>query len=492
MRLAQVFSIFSSLRLGDSPTQEVSQIFFDSRAVEKNSVFVAIGGEKSDGHSFLKQACEKGAIGLVVENSKNVPSDFKGAVAIVSNARKSLNEIAAHFYGRPSEKLFVVGITGTNGKTTTTNMVERVLNEYGWPTGVIGTIDNHFLDQVWSSELTTPDPIAFQRRLSEFVALGAQAVCLEVSSHALMQSRVDEVQFDVAVFTNLTRDHLDYHHTMENYFFAKLKLFNELLAQSKKKNIYAVINTDDEYGVRLMGLTSGKAISYGKREAQLRFEILDMDYRGTRFEIHTSFGSCVFEIKMTGLHNVYNAAAAIGVGLSAGASLATCAKGLAKLENVNGRLHFVPNPSGLYIFVDYAHTDDALKNSLSHLNQIKMQKNPQSKLICIFGCGGDRDKGKRPLMLKAAQEFADIVIVTSDNPRTEDPSVIISDIVGLQKETKNLKVEVDRRQAIFKALKMAKSGDAILIAGKGHEDYQIIGTVKHKFSDVEVVKEYFA
>ena len=491
MRLAQVFSIFSSLRLGDSPTQEVSQIFFDSRLVEKGSVFVAIRGEKIDGHVHLMQACEKGAIGLVVEDSQNVPKDFLGAVAIVKDSRKALNEIAAHFYSSPSEKLFVVGITGTNGKTTTTNMVEKVLNEYGWPTGVIGTIDHHFLDKIWSTELTTPDPIAFQRRLSEFVALGAQAVCLEVSSHALVQSRVDEVQFDVAVFTNLTRDHLDYHQNMENYFLAKLKLFNELLVRSKKESTYAVINTDDEYGVRLMGLTSGKAISYGKRDAQLTFEILDMDYSGTRFELHSNFGSCIFELKMTGLHNVYNACAAIAVGLSAGATLETCARGLCKLESVNGRLQAIPNPNGLHIFVDYAHTDDALKNSLSHLHQIRMQKAPKSKLICVFGCGGDRDKGKRPMMFKAAQEFADIVVVTSDNPRTEDPLKIVSDIVGSSKESEKLKIEVDRKLAIFKALKLAKSGDAILIAGKGHEDYQIIGTQKFEFSDLKVVREYF-
>ncbi len=491
MRLAQVFSIFSSLRLGDHPTQEVSQIFFDSRLVEKNSVFVAIRGEKVDGHLHLKQACENGAIGLVVEDSKSVPNHFSGAVAIVEDSRKALIEIATHFFGSPSEKLFVVGVTGTNGKTTTTNMVEKVLNEYGWPTGVIGTIDHHFLDKVWASELTTPDPIAFQRRLAEFIALGAQAVCLEVSSHALVQSRVDEVQFDVAVFTNLTRDHLDYHHTMENYFLAKLKLFNELLARSKKKNTYAIINTDDESGVRLMGLTSGKAISYGKRDAQLTFEILSMDYSGTRFEIHSNFGSGIVELKMTGLHNVYNACAAIAVGLSAGATLETCSRGLNKLENVNGRLHLVPNADGLHIFVDYAHTDDALRNSLSHLHQIRIQKNPDSRLICVFGCGGDRDKGKRPLMLKAAQEFADLVVVTSDNPRTEDPLKIISDIVGSQKENDKLMIEVDRKKAIFKALEQAKNGDAVLIAGKGHEDYQIIGKQKFAFSDVNVVKEYF-
>ncbi len=491
MRLAQAFSIFSSLRLGDSPTQEISHICFDSRMVEKSSVFVAIRGERVDGHIHLKQACDRGAVGLVVENPQNIPLGFSGGVAVVSDSRKALNELASHFYGAPSEKLFVVGVTGTNGKTTTTNMVERVLNEYGWPTGVIGTIDHHFLDKAWASELTTPDPVLFQRRLSEFVALGAQAVCLEVSSHALIQSRVDEVQFDVAVFTNLTRDHLDYHHDMESYFQAKLKLFNELLGRSKKKTTYAVINSDDEYGQRLMGLTSAKAISYAKRDAQISFEILNMDYAGTRFEIHSNFGSCVFEIRMTGLHNVYNACAAIAVGLSAGATLETCARGLKKLENVNGRLQSVANPQGLHIFVDYAHTDDALKNSLSHLHQIRMQQAPNCKLICVFGCGGDRDKGKRPLMFKAAQEFADIVIVTSDNPRTEDPLKIISDIVGDQLESEKLKVEVDRKQAICKAIKMAGPGDAILIAGKGHEDYQIIGTQKIEFSDFKVVKEYF-
>ncbi len=490
MRLAQAFSIFSSLRLGENPTQEVSQIIFDSRQVEKSSIFVAVRGEKVDGHKHIQQACDRGAVGLVVEDSSYVPSDYSGGVAIVPDSRKALNEMASHFYGSPSEKLFVVGVTGTNGKTTTTNMVERVLNEYGWATGVIGTIDHHFLDKVWASELTTPDPVAFHRRLSEFVALGAQAVCLEVSSHALVQSRVDEVQFDVAVFTNLTRDHLDYHHSMENYFQAKLKLFNELLAKSKKKNTYAVINSDDEVGARLTGLSSGKVISYGKRDSQISFEILEMNYLGTRFEIHSNFGSAIFEIKMTGLHNVYNACAAIAVGLSAGATLETCAAGLRKLEGVNGRLQSISNSRGLHIFVDYAHTDDALRNSLSHLNQIRMQQAPKNRLICVFGCGGDRDKGKRPLMLKVAQELANLVIITNDNPRTEDPDQIVADIIGTNKISAVLKVEKDRMQAIHLAIDSATAGDAILIAGKGHEDYQIVGTQKLEFSDHKVVKEY--
>jgi UDP-N-acetylmuramoyl-L-alanyl-D-glutamate--2,6-diaminopimelate ligase len=492
MRLAQVFSIFSSLRLGDNPTQEVSQIHFDSRKVDKNSVFVAIRGQKSDAHDYLEQVCAAGAIGLVVEDASKVPLNFLGAVAVVKDSRQALNQMASLFFGSPSAKLFVVGITGTNGKTTTSNMVEKVLNEYGWPTGVIGTIDHHFLDKSWPSELTTPDPIAFQRRLAEFVALGAQAVCLEVSSHALIQSRVDEVQFDVGVFTNLTRDHLDYHGNMQNYFQAKQRLFSELLPKSNKLAKYAVINADDEYGLRLLEESAVQNISFGKTNAQLSFKILDIDYAGTRFEIHSNFGDAIIELKMTGLHNVYNACAAIAVGLAAGATLDTCARGISKIVSVNGRLDSVPNSKGLHVFVDYAHTDDALKNSLSHLHQIRMQKNPSAKLICVFGCGGDRDRGKRPLMLKAAQEFSDLVVVTSDNPRTELPMNIINEILGMQKESSKLAIEVDRRLAIQYALDQAKAGDVILIAGKGHEDYQIIGTERHAFSDIKVVKEYFA
>lgn len=500
MKLAQLFSIFTNIKLGENPTAEINSIEFDSRKVTKSSIFVAIRGEKMDAHQFLAQVCQAEVSGLVVEDESMIPQSFKGAVAVVTDTRQALNQLAHRFYGEVSKEMFMVGVTGTNGKTTTTHMIEVILNEFGWPTGVMGTINHHFNNHVWSSEMTTPDPITFNRRLKEFQALGAKAVCLEVSSHALEQCRVDEVQFDAAVFTNLTRDHLDYHGSVESYFKAKEKLFVKLLPQSHKPHRTAVINIDDESGKKLSELSYSNLCTYGKSGASLSFKILESNFQFTRFELQTSYGQQIFELKMIGLHNVYNACAAIGVGLAAGASLETCARALSKLKGVSGRLDFVENSKDLIVFVDYAHTDDALMNSGSHLQQIRMQQNPQSKIYTVFGCGGDRDKGKRPLMLKAALRFSDYIIVTSDNPRTEDPQEIIKDILKGKDEVlqsnpdvlKNTKIEaqIDRRKAIEMALQNARPHDIILIAGKGHEDYQIIGTTKHPFSDAEVVREF--
>ena len=494
--LNPMFSGFSSVKWGARgrfESRDVSSICFDSRKLEKDCIFVAIRGTRADGHQYLDEASRKGALALVVEDDSRVPSDFKGAVVKVSDTRVALNQLAARYYGLPGEELFCIGVTGTNGKTTSTHMMETILNRAGKPTGVIGTINHHLLDKVWETELTTPDPLSFQKRLREFVDLGAKAVAMEISSIGLRQARVDEVPFDVTVFTNLSRDHLDYHRDMEDYFQAKRRLFAELLKNSKKPQRRAIINADDEYGIRLIKDMGDLAWSYGEdARASLRFKILEQGFFGTRFELQTPLGAHEFSIRMTGLHNVQNAACAIGAALAAGVELKTAAEALKDLSGVKGRLEAVPNTRGLHVFVDYAHTDGAIETVLKYLNGIRRAAGLKNKIITVFGCGGDRDRGKRPLMMKAAAAASDLVVLTSDNPRTEDPEAIMRDaLAGVDgaRVGRNIFTVVDRRAGIRKAVELAAPGDVILIAGKGHEDYQQIGTVKHPFSDFEVVKE---
>lgn len=482
-----------SLSFGVHASTQVASLCFDSRKLVKNSVFFAIKGGKSDGHQYLKLAADAGACALVVEDVKLIPENYEGAIAVVPSVRKALNELAAVFVGEPAKKLFCIGVTGTNGKTTTTYMTEAIFNQAKRYAGVIGTINHHYRDQVWPTEMTTPDPVQFQERLAQFLKLGAKAVALEVSSHALTQSRVDEVPFDVAIYTNLSRDHLDYHRDMDDYFDAKHKLFRDLLSSSSKPHPTAIINAEDEFAKKIVVGPQVRKWTYGgSATADLSYKILSQGFDGTRFELTTPVGSQEIQLPMVGLHNVANACGAIGAALAAGIDLKTCAEALANLPGVSGRLEAVSNTKGVHVFVDYAHTDDALSTVLHYLNDIRSQGRLQNKLITVFGCGGDRDKGKRPLMAKAALKSSDLVVLTSDNPRTEDPQAILDDAmagVPNAREGVDLFREVDRRKGIAKALELAKPGDVVLIAGKGHEDYQIIGTTKYPFSDVEVVKE---
>lgn len=513
MKLAQLMSSLVDLGTLRSPPraeladETASSVCFDSRKLEPKCVFVAVRGGKVDGHSFVGEAIAKGAMGLVVEDEASVPATYEGAVALARNSREALNRLASRFYGEPAKRLFCVGVTGTNGKTTVAYMTESLLNAAGMPTGVIGTINHHLGDKVWPTEMTTPDPISFQQRLAQFLDHGAKALALEVSSHALHQSRVDEVPFDVAIFTNLSRDHLDYHRDMEDYFQAKSKLFEKLLPRSQKPYRLAVVNADDEYGQRLAASSASAAPrsrdtatgaaanlwTYGQAaNASLRFEILEQGFGGTRFLLHTPKGQQEFHIRMPGLHNVSNACGAIGAAMAAGVSLEAAARTLASLRGVKGRLESVENHKSLHVFVDYAHTDGAIETVLKYLNLIRKQAGIENKIITVFGCGGDRDKGKRPLMMKAALAGSDLVVLTSDNPRTEDPNSILDDAAaGVDPSLLGTRVfrDTDRRSGIAKALGLAKPGDVVLIAGKGHEDYQQIGTQKFPFSDVEVVKE---
>jgi len=490
MKVSQLFRNFPSYAMGDHAMSEVSDITTDSKAVKRGSVFVAIRGTQVDGHDYLATVADRGAVAMVVEDPSRVPSAFRGSVVVTSNTRDALVDLARLWNHDPAGELFCVGITGTNGKTTTSYLVEHLFKGYGWKTGVLGTIDHHIENQIWESQLTTPDPLLLNKRLAEFVALGANASVFEVSSHALDQKRADGIPFDVGIFTNLTRDHLDYHGTMEAYFKAKARLFVGLLPQSSKTHSISIVNKDDPWGERLVQLCPGQVWTYGKKESQLQFKILKSSVEGSLFFLKTPRGEMEFKLNLPGEHNVYNSVAALGAGLIAGASLQTLKESLAKFMGVPGRLERIYHEKRLPMtFVDYAHTPDALVRVLSTLKTALEDSDQKGKLICVFGCGGDRDKGKRPEMGRAASQFSDTVIITSDNPRSESPRSIIEDIQsGLPEGTVSI-AEMDRRRAIEIALQSGGENDVILIAGKGHENYQIIGDQTLEFLDSAVVRD---
>ncbi|KYG66066.1 UDP-N-acetylmuramoyl-L-alanyl-D-glutamate--2,6-diaminopimelate ligase [Bdellovibrio bacteriovorus] len=492
MKLNRLLSILPEIS-SENLTQDaqVAGVFNDARLVTPGSVFVAIKGSALDGHKFIPDAVSKGALALVVEDRALVPTNFSGVVIQVQNSRTALDLLASRFYLDPGQELFCIGVTGTNGKTSVTYMTEAILNAGHIPTGVVGTINHHLKDKIWASEMTTPDPVFLQKRLREFRDEGALAAALEVSSHALDQKRVDSVPFNTVIFTNLTRDHLDYHKDMDNYFEAKQRLFTDLLWKTPKSPCYAIVNTADKYGRRLQ--IAGPAVlwTYGDKDSDLRYQIKKMDFALTHFTVDTPRGSGEVLLPMSGVHNVLNALAALGAGLSAGLSLEICIQALNNFTGVPGRLQSVPNQKELSVFVDYAHSPDALENVLKSLNQVRENLKSSARIWTIFGCGGDRDKGKRPLMAQMALKYSDQVVITSDNPRTEDPQSIINEILtGVTAADKDKTSAIlDREEAIRSTIKKAAPGDVILIAGKGHEDYQIIGKEKRPFSDVGVAEK---
>ncbi|MFS4458284.1 UDP-N-acetylmuramoyl-L-alanyl-D-glutamate--2,6-diaminopimelate ligase [Bdellovibrio sp. HCB2-146] len=491
MNLQSLLSVIPGIPDTIYSSEEVTGLFNDARRVIPNSIFVAIRGTQHDGHKFIPDAIAKGALVLVVEDKTQVPTDFKGLVLNVPNTREILDTLACRYYLNPGQELFCVGVTGTNGKTSVTYMTESILNAGHIPTGVIGTVNHHLGDKVWPSEMTTPDPLFLQKRLREFRDEGALAVAIEVSSHALDQRRVDSVPFNAAIFTNLTRDHLDYHQTMESYFAAKQRLFTDLMWKTEKTPSFAIINTADKWGRRLRVADPTVLWTYGAKDSDFAYEIQKMDFALTQFKVRTPFGDTEVSLPMSGVHNVMNSLAAMAAGLAAGMPLPLVVEALNKFTGVPGRLQSVPNSEELSVFVDYAHSPDALENVLTALNRVRENLKSSARIWTVFGCGGDRDKGKRPLMAQMALKFSDEVVVTSDNPRTEDANAIINDIMsGVSSAEKNrVQIFVDRKEAILSTIQKAKTGDVILIAGKGHEDYQIIGTQKFPFSDVKVAEE---
>jgi UDP-N-acetylmuramoyl-L-alanyl-D-glutamate--2,6-diaminopimelate ligase len=466
----------SALVNGDT-ARTITGIGLDSRAVRAGELFVAVRGAHADGHDYIAQAVAGGASAVVAEAGFATPQPSHVTVILVPDTRRVLSALAAEFYGNPSQNLDVVGVTGTNGKTTTTRMIAAILNRAGRRCGIIGTVGADFDATTVRLVNTTPLPPELQRLLAWMRDAGARSVAMEVSSHALALDRVDDIAFRVAVLTNVARDHLDFHQTLESYAAAKRKLFD--MAQA------CILNGDDAFGARwaLELRARGTAVTtFGERDGACIVPTnVEVTSEGSRFLIDGR----PYELRIPGRFNVANAAAAVGVSRALGVSDAVSSAGLTELDRVPGRMERVRG-GGVDVVVDYAHTPDALENALRSLRETA-----SGTLAVVFGCGGDRDRGKRPEMGAIAARYADRVYVTNDNPRTEEPASIVAQIVaGIG--SRPCSVELDRRRAIERAIDEAAVGDVVLIAGKGHEAYQVIGDRVLDFDDVAVAREALA
>jgi UDP-N-acetylmuramoyl-L-alanyl-D-glutamate--2,6-diaminopimelate ligase len=484
MTLKHLLNIFGKIEWQQTSADLAPQgVTSDSRQVAAGFVFVAVKGVSSDGHDYLAAAIHQGASAVVVESTAKIPASYRGAIVQVLDSALAYSSLLAEFYSHPEEKLISIGITGTNGKTSSSYLIEQILNQAGLPCGVIGTIDHHFQNKNWQTNLTTPDAATFYQRLKDFSDLGARSYAMEVSSHSLKQKRVP-TQFDVALFTNFTRDHLDYHKTMEDYFSSKQKLFTDHLKADR--DVFAVLNNDDDAVKKVQVAPQAQRWTFGQSEdSDFFFRITKTSIEGMEFEIREKKSPpLVYQTPMVGAHNVANCVGAIAVARCLGVSHETCLRAMSSFAGVPGRLQRVPNTHRRHVFIDYAHTPDALEKVLQALQKIKA---PSARLITVFGCGGDRDQGKRPLMREVAQKFSTHVVVTSDNPRTEDPQKIIEQILAGEKSPQIL-VQVDREKALQQAAKLSQPEDVILVAGKGHENYQIIGAQTLVFSDYEKMK----
>ncbi len=466
----------------------------DSRAVKPGSVFVAVRGERVDGHAFVGKAVEAGAAALVLQKGLNVTAASSIPVVRVDDSRRALGVLAGRFYREPASRLCMVGVTGTNGKTTVTYLCKGVLETAGRRVGLIGTVAYQIGDERLPAAHTTPGAVELQALLARMVGAGMNAAVMEVSSHALAMDRTTGCEFDVAIFTNLTQDHLDFHRDMDGYFQAKLRLFADLDPAGRKlRPKRAIVNIDDARGARVCGASRVPVWTYAiQKPADIRAEDVRLALSGTRFTAATPHGRFPVESRLVGEHNVYNILAAIGVGLHEGLSPEIIQRGIASVVNVPGRFERVEAGQDFTVVVDYAHTDDALLRLLTAAQALKT-----GRVITVFGCGGDRDRGKRPKMGRVAARLSDVVFLTSDNPRSEDPAAILREIeVGVREALadRRIRYEViaDRRAAIEAAVREAKSGDTVLIAGKGHEDYQIVGAARHHFDDREVARAALA
>jgi UDP-N-acetylmuramoyl-L-alanyl-D-glutamate--2,6-diaminopimelate ligase len=506
MQLRELLALEAVETVEGDLDREVTGLTYDSRRVDAGYAFFAIRGEKSDGHDFLQQAGAGGAAAVIV--GRPVPRPDGTVLIRAGDVRRLMGLWSAHFFGAPSRRLKLVGITGTNGKTTCSYLVESIAAAAGLAPGVIGTINYRYCAQQFPSHHTTPESLDLQQLLAKMLHAGVDTVALEVSSHALAQERVRGLEFDVALFTNLSRDHLDYHRDMDDYFAAKTKLFTDHLAGSAKPARSAVICGTDPWGTRLMEKIRGERIDTWSYGEDSRWDVhpmqVESDVAGLRGKLRARNRTIEFASSMVGAANLQNIMAATAVGCSLGLAPEAIAAGIGSLKAVPGRLERVDDPRGVSVLVDYAHTPDALEKMLATVRPLA-----EGKVFCVFGCGGDRDRGKRPVMGEIAARLSDIVVVTSDNPRTEEPSSIIREIeagvrkggkkkiAGRKSPNRNRKLgaasgyylDPDRRAAIRLALSSARRGDVVLIAGKGHEDYQILGQQRIHFDDREVARE---
>ncbi|HXA51618.1 MAG TPA: UDP-N-acetylmuramoyl-L-alanyl-D-glutamate--2,6-diaminopimelate ligase [Candidatus Acidoferrum sp.] len=460
---------------------EIAGLEYDSRRVKPGDLFFAFPGSKADGNRFASDAFAHGAAAVVSESPK--PADFDGPWLQAHQGRQTLSLAARNFYGRPDERLKLTGITGTNGKTTTSYLVDAILREAGATTAMIGTIEYHLAGHVLKAANTTPESLDLMRLFTELEREGGTHVTMEVSSHALELGRVYGLEFHTAVFTNLTRDHLDFHGTMDAYFAAKQRLFDGAGARPPR---FAVLNRDDEYSRRIRISPQTEAMDYGfAQDSMLRPRHVSSGFNGLRFDVQFRKLRFPVESPLIGRINVYNILAACGTGLSYGIAPEVIARGIAKQQAVPGRFERVDEGQPFTVVVDYAHTDDALRNVIA----VARGLNPK-RVITLFGCGGDRDRAKRPLMGAAAAEGSDFVVLTSDNPRSEDPLAIMNDaLVGIRRFDVPHLIEPDRETAIRRALKDAREGDLVILAGKGHETYQVLKDRTIDFDDRAVARE---
>ena len=525
MTLAELVSETVPVQIDGSLDVPVTQLAYDSRRVQPGAVFFALAGSKTHGSVFIDQALKQGAVAVVVGQAE--PQEFAqlrqklassespfSSVTLLScpSPRVLLGVMADRFFQQPSRKLTLVGVTGTSGKTTTTYLLEAIWQAMGCSTGVIGTVNYRYQRREEPAPFTTPEAVELQSLLHTMVGAGVTHAVMEVSSHALVQERVRGCQWDGAVFTNLGRDHLDFHTDLDDYFAAKARLFVSELAASPKKSRFAVVNIDDPWGEKLLTYQlPGRVLTYGLADrAGVSVRNIEQRFSGMRGTLCLEGKDIDFSSELIGEPHVYNILAAAATAYALGISAETIVAGLAACTGVPGRLETVEVGQDFAVIVDYAHKPDALEKTLRSIRQLTQQR-----LITVFGCGGDRDTGKRPLMGEAAGRLSDVVIVTSDNPRTEDPLRILHDAeqgliqtdlpkckstfetgdptqtVTIAELQRGYLVVADRREAIHIALCGARAGDVVVIAGKGHEDYQIIGTTKHHFDDREEVRQYF-
>ena len=486
--LKDILSTLDVQQVQGNQNVSIQDITADSRAVKPNSLFIALDGATVDGHNYIDKAVAAGAVAVIVSKPVTVPDDV--CAITVSDTRQAMMVCVPYFFDYPANRMRMVGVTGTNGKTTTTHMIRHILKAQGHKVGVIGTVHIMIGDTSYPIHNTTPDVVDLQHILHQMVQENVEYCVMEVSSHALALGRVSGVEFDTAVFTNLTQDHLDFHKTFENYLAAKCKLFEQVSAPNQvKDNKGAVINIDDSYGHRVMEKTTAPTITYSTLgKGTLNASDVHMSTKNSQYTVNYKGESYPVSMNTTGLFNVYNTLAAIGACLQEGISMEAIDMALKTFSSVPGRFELIEEGQDFAVVVDYAHTPDGLQNILETAKAIK-----ENRIIIVFGCGGDRDATKRPIMGRIAAEYGDKIYVTSDNPRTEDPVQIVKDVeVGVKEALRDgtsYEVIVDRREAINHAIHDAKAGDIVIIAGKGHENYQILKNETIHFDDREEARK---
>jgi UDP-N-acetylmuramoyl-L-alanyl-D-glutamate--2,6-diaminopimelate ligase len=481
MKIQKLLAGVDVVRIMGTADADIVSVVYDSRRARPGAIFFALRGEKTDGAKFIGEALQRGAVALASENPRpdGIPTHVTWIELAPGSGRRGLARTAANFYRHPADSLQLIGVTGTNGKTTTTFLVDSILREAGLRPGLIGTIEHRTPKGSRAAANTTPESVDLQQMFAEIRDLGGTHVVLEASSHALAMERLWGCHFGVAIFTNLTRDHMDYHQTFEEYFAAKRILFEGTGAGAPG---IGVVNVDDPYAARITGLAR-RTLTYGLKGApEVTARKFALSFDGLEFVATTPIGNFEVRSALVGRFNVYNILAAISAGIGLNVAKSKIEAGITKLQAVPGRFQRIDEGQPFLVIVDYAHTDDALRNLITTAREL----GPPARIITVFGAGGDRDRSKRPLMGEAAGSLSDLVVLTSDNPRGEDPLRIINDVlVGLQKSNAKYRVEPDREQAIAAALEEARPGDIVLLAGKGHETYQLLREGSVEFDDRE-------